>query len=62
MPTEISRHTIALVKATVPVLEAHGLAMTRRMYERMFQKEAVRDLFNQSHHEVLLRPGITRAR
>ncbi|WP_174890593.1 hypothetical protein [Roseicella sp. DB1501] len=61
MPTEISRHTIALVKASFPVLEARGLVITRRMYERMFQKEAAWDLFNQSHHEVLLRPGITHA-
>jgi nitric oxide dioxygenase len=50
MPGELSSHTISLVKATVPALEAHGLAITRRMYERMFQNEAIRDLFNQSHH------------
>ena len=37
------------VKATVPALEAHGLAITRRMYERMFQNPEIRDLFNQSH-------------
>jgi nitric oxide dioxygenase len=34
----------------VPALEAHGLDITRRMYERMFQNAAIRDLFNQSHH------------
>src|SRR3712207_4824642 len=50
MPQELSERTIALVKATVPALEAHGLAITRRMYERMFRNEAIRDLFNQSHH------------
>src|SRR5215207_9363992 len=50
MPQELSERTIALVKATVPTLETHGLAITRRMYERMFQNEAIRDLFNQSHH------------
>src|SRR3712207_1751958 len=50
MPEELSERTIALVKATVPALEAHGLAITRRMYERMFRNEAIRDLFNQSHH------------
>src|SRR5215212_2803830 len=50
MPQELGERTIALVKATVPALEAHGLAITRRMYERMFQDEAIRDLFNQSHH------------
>jgi nitric oxide dioxygenase len=50
MPDELSDRTIALVKATVPVLETHGLAITHRMYERMFQNGAIRDLFNQSHH------------
>ncbi|KAA2212992.1 NO-inducible flavohemoprotein [Teichococcus oryzae] len=50
MPDELSSHTISVVKATVPALEAHGLAITRRMYERMFRNEAIRDLFNQSHH------------
>lgn len=50
MPKPLSAPTIALIKATVPALETHGLAITRRMYERMFQDEAIRDLFNQSHH------------
>src|SRR3954463_5883851 len=50
MPKELSQHSIALIKATVPALETHGLAITRRMYERMFRNEAIRDLFNQSHH------------
>ncbi|RXF70916.1 NO-inducible flavohemoprotein [Hansschlegelia zhihuaiae] len=50
MPRELSESTISTVKATVPALEAHGLAVTRRMYERMFQNPDIRDLFNQSHH------------
>ena len=50
MPRQLSDQTISLVKATVPALEAHGLAITRRMYELMFQNPAIRDLFNQSHH------------
>ena len=50
MPATLSDTTIALVKATVPALEAHGLAVTRRMYERMFETPAIRDMFNQSHH------------
>ncbi|MBP0447519.1 NO-inducible flavohemoprotein [Roseomonas sp. SSH11] len=50
MPRPLSPQTISLVKATVPALEAHGLAITRRMYQRMFENEAIRDLFNQSHH------------
>jgi len=50
MATALSDKTIDLVKATVPALEMHGLAITRRMYERMFQNPDIRDLFNQSHH------------
>lgn len=46
----LSDTTIHLVKATVPALQEHGLAITKRMYERMFQNEEIRDLFNQSHH------------
>ncbi|ACL57118.1 NO-inducible flavohemoprotein [Methylobacterium nodulans] len=50
MPAPLSPSTIALVKATVPALEAHGLDITLRMYERLFQNADIRDLFNQSHH------------
>src|SRR5215211_5632277 len=50
MANALSDKTIDLVKATVPALETHGLAITRRMYERMFQNPEIRDLFNQSHH------------
>ncbi|HEY8611568.1 MAG TPA: NO-inducible flavohemoprotein [Roseomonas sp.] len=50
MPRQLSEQTISVVKATIPALEAQGLAITRRMYERMFQNAAIRDLFNQSHH------------
>src|SRR3954453_615565 len=50
MSAPLSAQTIALVKATVPALEAHGLEITRRMYQRMFANEAIRDIFNQSHH------------
>ena len=44
MPKDLSGRTVAVVKATVPALDAHGLAITRRMYERTFQNEAIRDL------------------
>lgn len=46
----LSPNTIALVKATVPALQEHGLDIVRTMYSRMFQNPAIRDLFNQSHH------------
>lgn len=50
MPAPLSPATVALIKATVPALEAHGLTITRRMYERLFENAEIRDLFNQSHH------------
>lgn len=50
MSQPLSDHTIALVKATVPALEAHGLNIVHEMYSRMFQNPEIRDLFNQSHH------------
>ncbi|WP_232627872.1 NO-inducible flavohemoprotein [Methylobacterium sp. Leaf118] len=50
MPEPLSPQTVSLIKATVPALEAHGLTITRRMYDRLFQNAEMRDLFNQSHH------------
>lgn len=50
MSRTLSDQTIAIVKATVPALQAHGLDITRAMYARLFQDPAMRDLFNQSHH------------
>lgn len=50
MTQPLSDQTIALVKATVPALEAHGLDIVHEMYSRMFQNPEIRDLFNQSHH------------
>ncbi|OCC23364.1 nitric oxide dioxygenase [Croceicoccus estronivorus] len=50
MSKTLDEQTIALVKATVPALEAHGLDIVREMYARMFENPDIRDLFNQSHH------------
>ncbi|MGQ5701210.1 NO-inducible flavohemoprotein [Sandaracinobacteroides sp. A072] len=50
MSKTLDERTIALVKATVPALEAHGLDIVREMYDRMFRNHEIRDLFNQSHH------------
>ncbi|MFA7441619.1 MAG: NO-inducible flavohemoprotein [Sphingomonadaceae bacterium] len=52
MARTIDEKTIALVRATVPALEAHGLTIVREMYSRMFQDPKIRDLFNQSHHHA----------
>lgn len=52
MPAPLSAETIAVVKATVPALQAHGLAITQTMYGHLFKDEDIRDLFNQSHQGV----------
>jgi nitric oxide dioxygenase len=50
MTKPLSPTTITLVKATVPALEAHGVEISQRMYERLFEDASMRELFNQSHH------------
>ena len=50
MSQPLNEQTIALVKATVPALEAHGLDIVHEMYARMFENPEIRALFNQSHH------------
>lgn len=45
----LSETTIAVVKATVPTLSAHGQAITTEMYARLFRDEHIRALFNQSN-------------
>ena len=49
MPAALTPETITLVKATVPALQAHGLAITQAMYGHLFQDAEIRELFNQSH-------------
>ena len=49
MPASLSPQTIATVKATVPALQAHGLAIVQTMYGHLFRDEEIRALFNQSH-------------
>ena len=49
MPKPLSAPTVAIVKACVPALQAHGLAVTQAMYKRLFQNQEIADLFNQSH-------------
>ncbi|GGD38147.1 NO-inducible flavohemoprotein [Aureimonas glaciei] len=50
MTSPLSERTTAIVKATVPALEAHGLEIVRTMYAHMFEDPAIRALFNPSHH------------
>ena len=51
MAAPLSEQTIAIVKATAPVLQEHGVAITTRMYERLFVNEGVRALFDRAAQE-----------
>jgi len=48
MTKPLSPHTIAMVKATAPVLVQHGLAITTRMYERLFVDPSIKALFDEA--------------
>jgi nitric oxide dioxygenase len=48
MTSALSADTIAIVKATAPALQAHGLAITTRMYERLFVDPQIKALFDQA--------------
>ena len=51
MSASLSPSTIAIVKATGPALRQHGVAITTAMYARLFQDEAVKDMFDQAAQE-----------
>ncbi len=46
MSRTLSPETIATVKATAPALQEHGVAITTRMYERLFVDPEVKALFD----------------
>lgn len=51
MPTPLSPTTIAIVKATVPVLAEHGPKITETMYRRLFCDPSIARLFNQANQK-----------
>ena len=48
MPATLSSQTIATIKATAPALQTHGLAITTRMYERLFVDPEIKAMFDDS--------------
>ena len=48
MTRTLSPETIAIVKATAPVLVRHGVAISTRMYERLFVDPQIKALFDQA--------------
>ena len=51
MTEALSPETIAIVKSTAPALQQHGVAITTRMYERLFVDPEIRALFDQAAQE-----------
>jgi nitric oxide dioxygenase len=46
----LSPETIYIMKSTAPVLQEHGLEITKRLYELMFDRHSyVKNYFNRSH-------------
>ncbi|WP_091741856.1 globin domain-containing protein [Phenylobacterium immobile] len=48
MANELSAESIQIVKATAPVLVQHGVAITTRMYERLFVDPEIKALFDEA--------------
>jgi hemoglobin-like flavoprotein len=48
MTTPLSPDTIAIVKATAPALQKHGVEITTRMYERLFVNPDIKAMFDQA--------------
>ncbi|MBU6266447.1 MAG: hypothetical protein KGN34_02830 [Sphingomonadales bacterium] len=46
-----SPHAVAIVKATAPALEQHGLAITTAMYARLFRNAEVAAMFDRAAQE-----------
>lgn len=51
MTRMLSPDTVAIVKATAPALQQHGVAITTRMYERLFVDPSIKALFDEASQE-----------
>lgn len=47
----LSAETKAIIKSTAPALQVHGVAITTRMYERLFENAEVKAMFDQAAQE-----------
>lgn len=48
MSRTLSPETIAIIKSTAPALAQHGVDITTRMYQRLFQDPEIKALFNEA--------------
>jgi hemoglobin-like flavoprotein len=52
MSKPLSPETMALVKATAPALQQHGVEITTRMYQRLFVDPEIKALFDISRAQI----------
>lgn len=53
MGAPLTKETLEVIKATVPVLEKHGNDVTKRFYEMMLSEEPeLNNIFNQTHQKI----------
>ncbi|MBA1290573.1 globin domain-containing protein [Pseudomonas japonica] len=50
MNEPLTPETIAIIKSTAPALQQHGVAITTRMYERLFIDPEIKALFDEAAH------------
>lgn len=51
MSKPLSPETMAIMKATAPAIQKHGVAITTRMYERLFVDPEIKALFDMAAQE-----------
>ena len=51
MARSLTPGTIAIVKATAPALEQHGIEITTRMYQRLFENAEIKAMFDMAAQE-----------
>ena len=53
MSASLSPETISIIESTVPVLQQQGVAITTRMYERLFVDPEMKALFDEAAQKIL---------
>ncbi|OJJ50842.1 hypothetical protein ASPZODRAFT_56900 [Penicilliopsis zonata CBS 506.65] len=57
-PSKLTAQQMQLVKATIPALESHGVAITTLFYERLLEKHPeLRNIFNTAHQATGEQPA-----
>jgi hemoglobin-like flavoprotein len=52
MTAPLNQQTMELIKATAPALRQHGVAITTRMYDRLFENKDIKAMFDQEEQRT----------